>query len=396
MPGGIGIDVQDSRTAIALLESVAGQRGDLAAVAAASVGDGRRTLVPHARTATAWGSLAAEAALAELGGTGLREASLLTAWRCDGWDGQFLRGIRRRLDDYTGQAPLTASSYRLAVCADPAAVSWPAAAENLESAGLPGAALADPADALVCRWLADAGSPPADGAVLLAVACGEAYTIARSYAITRSGRGFAVTPGGSSRVDAGTGALAAALAADVLARCRPGVPAAAMLALLDGVSECAAALRARHGEAVDWSGPLAEYLFAPVQVSAPALAKRPEAAELSDFLRTEAATLSSGTRPSVVVAGGPGAVWPLARDELGKLGPVWQSLEPELDLAVGACWWPLLRGAFTVQQRAAVDRPAALFSAADLDRANRPDDEHGAGGDPNLKLDLSEVPPWER
>lgn len=33
-------------------------------------------------------------------------------------------------------------------------------AQALEAAGLPGPELVDPADALVCRWLADAGAQP--------------------------------------------------------------------------------------------------------------------------------------------------------------------------------------------------------------------------------------------
>jgi hypothetical protein len=65
VPGSIGIDVQDSRTAIALLES-AGQ----GAVAAAIVGDGYRPLVPHACADAAWGSQAAEAILGKLGADG--------------------------------------------------------------------------------------------------------------------------------------------------------------------------------------------------------------------------------------------------------------------------------------------------------------------------------------
>jgi hypothetical protein len=97
----------------------------------------------------------------------------------------------------------------------------------------------------------------------------------------------------------------------------------------------------------------------------------------------------------VIVVGGPGAVWPFPAAALAGIGPVWQSLEPELDLAVGACWWTRLRraiegGAPPVSEQAVLSggAPPALAAPAAMDLAEDIDWLPGP--------DLSEVPPWER
>lgn len=428
MAGSIGIDVQDSRTAITLLETSAG------GVSTAAVGDGYRPLVPHAWTAQAWGSPAAEAVLAAAGAPAAsagededqgqlpdaaRLCELLFSWRRDPWADGFLNGLARRLDAYTGRTPLLAGTYQLGVCAAPGTPDRAAAAQRCESAGLPAPQFVDPADALLCRWLADAAAaggqirPPASSSVI-AVACGGDYTLARAYLVSASGRGFVVQAGRESRIAAGTAALGAAVAGDVLARCRPGVPPPALLALLDGVLEYAAAIRTRRSAAADWSGPLAEYLFTPLRLTAGELADRPEAAGLRQFLATEPGRLSPGDPPAVIVVGGPGAAWPFAADWAGVTGPVWQSLEPELDLSIGASWWPLLRRAFAV---ADAPGPAAQLTGAawspghpDAAGTGRADGETAGedAGDGYEKYDAdtdldsdwrpepygTEVPPW--
>jgi hypothetical protein len=111
---------------------------------------------------------------------------------------------------------------------------------------------------------------------------------------------------------------------------------------------------------VEWTGALAEHLFAPLLTSGAELARRPAAAGLARGVAQEARRLLSGAPgPAVIAVGGPGAVWPFAADALAALGlgPVWGSGEPELDLALGACWWPQLRRALAA---APAGRPAPL------------------------------------
>lgn len=344
MTGAIGIDVQASRTAIALLEASA------YSVSSAPVGDGQRALVPHACTERAWGSRAAESVLAESAAAGAADlAGLLLCWQRSPWEEGFLSGIRARLDDYTGRTPLNPRTYQLALCADPDSAD-PSALDRCESAGLTGVELVSPADALVSRWMSETTAGIPRSAVILAVACGEAETSLRCYVADHSGGAPVLRAGGRGSFGLGSGSWTAALAREVLDRCRPGVPAVALLALLDGVTEFGAGLRARGEGEMQWAGPLSEYMFAPLRVTAAELAARSDVAEFTRTIRTEAERLlagpGAGRRPAAIVVGGPGAVWPFARTALAALGPVWQSLEPELDLAVGACWWTQLRRAF--------------------------------------------------
>src|ERR1700722_11329231 len=270
MTGAIGIDVQESRTALALLEASA------YSVGTASVGDGVRTLVPHAYTEGAWGSRAAQAVLASSAtGPDTNLADLPGGWLRDPWDEEFLRGIRQRLDQYTGRMPLNPRTYQVALCLDPEpAVSSASVVRRCESAGLPDVQLVSPADALVCRWMSQAVAAPPQSAVILAVACGEAATSLRCYVLQRLGPAPVLNGEAHATIGLGSGGLTTAVARDVLARCRPGVPATALLALLDGAQELGAALRAQRSGEVQWAGPLAEYLFAPLTVTAEELAGR--------------------------------------------------------------------------------------------------------------------------
>jgi len=343
MTGAIGIDVQASRTALALLEASA------YGVSSAPVGDGQRLLIPHAYTGQAWGSRAAESVLAESVSGEVDLVGLLFCWQRSPWDEGFLRGIRARLDDYTGRTPLNPRTYQLALCADPDSID-PSVLGRCESAGMNGVQLVSPADALVSRWMSETPAALPRSAVILAVACGEAATSMRCYVADHSGNSPVLRGGNHGSFGMGSGCWTAALAREVLSRCRPGVPAAALLALLDGAGEFGAALRARGAGEVQWAGPLSEYLFAPLRTTAGELAARSDVADFTRVIRTEAERLLSaqgaGRRPAAILVGGPGAVWPFAGTALAGLGPVWQSLEPELDLAVGACWWTQLRRAF--------------------------------------------------
>ena len=82
MIGAIGIDVQASRTAIALIEASA------YSVSCAPVGDGQRSLIPHAYTGQAWGSRAAESVLVESAPPDQADLTgLLFCWQRSPWEG---------------------------------------------------------------------------------------------------------------------------------------------------------------------------------------------------------------------------------------------------------------------------------------------------------------------
>jgi hypothetical protein len=340
MTGSIGVDLQRSRAAVCLTEWANGRARQ------GPVGDGSRILVPVAATETAWGSPAAEAVLAAQP-AGRPPASLLYAWRQDPWGGPFLTGLHRRLLGFLGQVqPEGLRSHRLFVCADPeSAADWAAADELLNQAGLPGTELVRPADALVCRWLSQTPEPPSG--TVLAVACGEVATIIGRYSVSGAGA-VRVGRAGETRVEGGSGPWVIEMARDALGHCRPGFPARALLGLLDGVDEFAAMVRTSRDDTwVEWAGPLSQHMFEPLRASRPELARR---ATVTDFTRPVASAVHAALRQAgrrvTLLVGGPGAAWPFVADALAGIGTVWQSGDPTLDLAYGACWWDVYQRGF--------------------------------------------------
>ena len=340
MIGSIGVDIQTSRAAVCLTEWASGR------VRQGPVGDGSRLLVPVASTAMSWGSPAAEVVL-NAQPAARHPADMLYAWRQDPWSAQFLTGLHRRLLDFLGQVqPEGFRSHRVYVCADPeSTVDWATTDELLDQAGLPGTEPVRPTDALVCRWLSETPGPPSG--TVLAVACGETATIIGSYSVS-VGEALVVRAEGETRVEAGAGQWVIEMARDALGHCRPGFPARALLGLLDGVDEFAAMVRASKDDTwVEWAGPLSQYMFEPLRASRPELARR---ATVLDFTRPVASAVHTALRQVgrhvTLLVGGPGAAWPFVADALAGIGTVWQSGDPTLDLAYGACWWDSYQRSF--------------------------------------------------
>jgi hypothetical protein len=342
MIGSIGVDITDSRAAIGLLEWSGGQ------IRQGPVGDGRRILIPVAATESAWGSQAAEAVLAALPGSALL-ADSLRCWRWDPWSEEFLSGLRRRLLSYLGQ-PESAGfrAYQIRVCADLENPGSAAVTERLDAAGLTDAELVHPADALLCRWLAE--TPPQPEGPVLAVACGETATHIALYTV-RSGADLAVRVNDQRRVAAGSDAWTTELAGEALRLCRPGVPAHALLSLLDGADEFAALLRtgprARDVDmdaTIEWAGPMSQFMFEPLRATRDELEERPSVKDWTAPVAIAVRGLLGHVAGRVtLLVGGPGAAWPFVADTLAGLGAVWESGDPTLDLALGACWWQPFR-----------------------------------------------------
>ncbi len=269
---------------------------------------------------------------------------MLYAWRQDAWNPEFLAGLHRRLLGFLGQAqPEGFHSHQVCVCADPASTGdWATAAELLGQAGMPGTEPVRPTDALLCRWLSETPEPPSGP--VLAVACGETATILGIYSV-RIEEAPVLRADGETRIDVGPGPWVIEIAADALRQCRPGFPARALLGLLDGVDEFAAMLRASTGDNwVEWAGPLSQYMFEPLRASRAELAARTTVADFTRPVTSAVHTVLNGVAGRVtLLVGGPGAAWPFVADALAGLGNVWQSGDPTLDLAYGACWWQRYR-----------------------------------------------------
>ena len=360
MNGGAGLDVQHSRTMIVVREGAQ----------QLPVGDGQRRLVPNAQAGGLWGSPAAEAILS----SGSPRVEWLSRWRTDPWSEPFLTGVHDRLTGFLGQVrPIHSNGYFVYLSTGPDTPGN--AVELCASAGLADTVPVESGEALMCRWLAEPAAGDWKGAVAT-VACGENWTTATPYTVERSGARIVVTRTGRCVSRAvGGGSWCTELAADVLERCREGVPAAALLPLLNGVLELASALRCR--ETVEWAGPLTDQLFAPLTFTHQELISRPSVERTITAVRELVRATSAA--PDLLIIGGPCAVWPFIPEALRDLAPLWQSREPEQDLAVGAAWWPVLQPFF-----ADVPAPAVPVKAAE----RRTSAETTSQADPQ--------PPWLR
>jgi hypothetical protein len=384
--GVVGLDPQPTRTCIALVEG----GGDSRATGAAGgpIGDGRRLLVPNACGPDgSWGSQAAEESLRRLDVTGVGLADHLVDWCIDPLDTPFLRGVHDRLFGYLGRtSPTNAHGYHVCL-AVPTGVDWTALSRRAASAGLTSTSPLRPAEALVYRWLTEPGtSPPPDG-VVVAVACGEAATSAAAFHVDglQSPKRVAILASGDRPV--GSWPVSAAVARRVLERCREGVPAASLLGLLDGGFEFAAMLRSQpRNRDVTWDGPLTDRMFAPLRLSGEAIAAWPEAAALAAAIAelANSVVIDEDVEPLVLV-GGLGAVWPFVADALRDIGPVWQSPDPAVDVAIGAAWSQWL-----LADLVATDEDMARLEAGVLEPPHEVEPAHPAPDAP------ADVPPWLR
>ncbi|MCW7944444.1 hypothetical protein AAW14_21120 [Streptomyces hygroscopicus] len=366
----LGIDIQYTRSVLALREGRPG------AARLSLLGDGRRTLIPNARTGDAWGSAAAEQLLRD----GPATAEQLADWRSDPWSEGFLRGVHRRTARYLGLAGTTPTlGCHTVVCTAPGA---PADVEQrCEKSGFGRPSRIGATDALVCRWLAEGGAVPPERATVLAVVCGEQWTVLAPYQVVHvDGQPLLDRRAADAVHGAGAGPWTDLVAREVLARCDESTPARDLLALLDAALECAGLLDAEA--AVPWHGPLADRLFTPLALHRDELAGRPEVAGTVG----EAHALAQGAAPDaeLVLLGGVGGVWPFLRDALTTLAPVWRSPAPAADLAAGAAYWP--------EFRVRLSAPAHDGAPAPATTSTDPGPTDGA----TASAGLDHLPPWER
>ncbi|MGW1963744.1 hypothetical protein ACWCPD_26360 [Streptomyces sp. NPDC001935] len=333
--GVIGIDPQHLRTTVVLRE------GEGTAARLAPVGDGVRRSIPNAADAQGrWGSEAAEHRLA-----GVRPTDAdgeLYGWRCEAWSPEFRAGLHRRLTRYLGEVePVPLHGYRTCVAVPPLGQAgtdpcWP----ETEPVG--------PTDALVCRWLT-AGP---DAREVVAVAVGDTWTLTGAYRVRDTADGPHVTRVGTLRETEGTAAWRGTLLRRVLDRCPPAVLGQRILSALDGVDEFATGLRTGDQDRqVTWSGPLADVLYTPLKMTPrqfmAGAETGPATAGLVLAVQRAVRDLGAGAEEGpLIVVGGPGSLWPLRSVLPSRLGTMWQSTDPGLDLAYGASWWPSLRGRF--------------------------------------------------
>jgi hypothetical protein len=332
----VGLDLQWSRTTVALLEGGPGQSAEML------VGDGHRAHIPNAVHGDLWATAAVEAAYRAGNGRLATVPDQVSGWRADPWSGAFLSSLARRLAGYLGDLPAIARNGYPGYL-----VGWldvPAnAADRLAAAGLPGIETVHPADAVLCRRLTD-GCLPGPGADVAVVAVGERATAVAAYRLDWAPDGSIqrARRTAARSLAAGSGPWTDALAGSMLQHIPEPPTPGMILSFLDAVREASGIGAGR----ASWSGPLSERLPASHRVSWEAAALREAAQAGIDDVRMALDSVAPGRVP--VLIGGPGATWAPLRAALAAQGrQVRYSLDPLTDLARGAARWPTLRNAFT-------------------------------------------------
>jgi hypothetical protein len=253
-----------------------------------------------------------------------------------------------------------------------------------------------PTEALVYRRLTGPGPASPLAGTVVAVACGEAATWISAYDVERSESALRITALATGQCPVGSWPVSAALARLVLERCREGVPATALLALLDGGLELGAVLRAHAStDEVTWDGPLTDRMFAPLRLSGAGMAGWPEVSSATGAIAELVGSVCAGrgAGPPQILVGGIGAVWPFVADALREVGSVWQSQDPAIDVAVGAAWSPWLRA----EGRVVLAGAEAATGAAAGPGARPPEPAAQSGSTPRPpEADSAEIPPWLR
>jgi hypothetical protein len=245
----------------------------------------------------------------------------------------------------------------------------------------------DPAEAVLCRWLADPAFTREQSQVV-ALACGETWTMGRGYRIQSSANAVAIDPlpVAGFQLPLGSAAVVERLTRAVLARCREEIPATALLPLAGGVLEYLATLGSSPTDSVvNWEGPLADRMFAPFHESRSRIALWPESLDATAAVESSVRDiLGVFDGSATILVGGIGAAGALMSDALARHARVWTSPRPELALAVGAAWRWHLRTAFRKGPAVAARKVTEPAKQSDIAVSAAPD------------IDPLELPPWMR
>jgi|GEM_PF-5078497 len=340
----IGIDYQQTLTVICLREG----SGYMARLR--NIGDGQRALIPNATYGNElWGShawrITGSDALCQgdpaQDGPWLNEPGARIFW-C---------GIYQRLYTYLGRVrPLMRNGYQVVVALH--AADYSTAAMGVErlcrAAGLSEAMCIPATDALLCHWLTDRRIDCPPEQVIAVITVGDTATLVSAYHIYQKGDRFPHILASAQpvfHIPVGQSAWLARVLEHVHIQFNEPIPPGYELVLRDAAITFAAHLcRADAHHPVEWTGPLAERMYAPLRLARHDCASWPEVtaltASLPAAIQRTVASVSDRTVPDCILVGGVGATWPFVADAARAVAPIWQSGIPQEDVARGAAWWP--------------------------------------------------------
>ena len=340
----IGIDYEPSFTVISLNEEAENGYRPV------SIGDGLRDIVPNAVAGeSVWGSKAV------LEARDLFEAAApnsKTAWIDGAGPIYFWRQLFNHCYHHLGHVrPVWSNGYRLVVSLSSVEFEKEAGAvrDVVRQAGFDRPEVIFSPDALLGRWLSQAGESRIGVQNVLATVVTDACIIVRDYQLSFEKQQVAVIEAGTPRFFSGVGLsfwvnYVQRLLSERLGR---SIPDQNRLAVRDAAIEMG--VRLLHTpdlQPVIWQGPFRHLLPVPfIMTPKDRFAWQDsltDIAQLHEFF--ERAFSNHGSRPPFdrLIWGGPGAICPCGVDMVKQVVPTekfWDSNDSVNDIALGATWW---------------------------------------------------------
>lgn len=342
----LGIDYQQTLVSICLRE------GSYQNACSRFISDGTQTLIPNLVYQDAqnqlWGSKA------------LRNKEFNWLTKVSSWEGlsppnsDIWNHIYCHLYNFLGRiAPTPENNYQLVVA--PQAENHSQVAKTIErvclTAGFKSATIISTPVAILSRWVSEyAISEIREKKIVVVVAVGDVSTTVGAYELypntQKSSPAFYLT-NTSSQIHIYNTGLAywnAKLLSLVSTKLKNPVTPEYNLGMRDAALEFGRYLgKVDKHQLLNWNGPLKQKMYAPLDITRNQCEVWSEVSNLTLRLPTaieQALSAIGSKQPDLILVGGAGAIYPFAKDIAAKLGKVWQSPNPEQDIALGAACWP--------------------------------------------------------
>ena len=385
----LGIDYQQTLLSICLRE------GSYQNACLRFISDGTQTLIPNLVHQEAqnqlWGSKALKS----------KEYSWLTkVSSCSGLshpNSDIWNHIYRHLYNFLGRiAPTPENNYQLVVA--PQAENHSQVAKNIErvclTAGFKSATIISTPAAILSRWVAEyANSEIREKKIVVVVAVGDVSTTVGAYELypntQQSFPPFYLINASSQIYISNTGLAYwnAKLLSIVSTKLKNSITPEYNLGMRDAALEFARYLgKVDKHQLLNWNGPLKQKMYAPLDITRNHCEAWSEVSNLTLHLPKaieQSLSAISSKQPDLILVGGAGAIYPFAKDTAARYGQVWQSPNPEQDIALGAASWPEVSSSW--------NNPHKQKQTA-LPQNQKLPEQPLAPSEPKSKL----IPPWQR
>lgn len=391
----LGVDYQQTLLSICLRE------GSYQNACFRFIGDGIQTLIPNVIYQDAQNQLWGSKALRN------KEFSWLTkVSACEGLSYPNLdiwNHIYCHLYNFLGRVtPRPENNYQLVVA--PQVENHSQVAKNIErvclTAGFKSPTIIYTPAAILSRWVAEhAISQIDEKKIVVVVAVGDISAIVGAYELypntQQSSPPFYLT-NASPQIHISNTGLAywnAKLLSIVSTKLKNSITPEYNLGMRDAALEFGRYLgKVDRHQLLDWNGPLKQKMYASLDITRKQCEIWPEVYNFTLCLPTaieQALSAIDSKQPDFILVGGAGAIYPFAKDIAIKFGQVWQSSNPEQDVAQGAACWPSVGSSWNNLLK---QKETALPQNQKLPEKPSAPSNQTSTFQPKSKL----IPPWQR